>query len=173
MSMYQIFETERLLIQPTTEDDAVFLFELMNNPKWIKNIGDRNVKSVEDAKVYVQNKITPQLEKLGYSSYTVIRKSDGVKLGVCGLYDRDGVDGIDIGFAFLPQFEKKGYAFEAASELKDKAVNVFNISQISAITTSYNIEYHKLFKKLGFVFVSLTKIPHDVEELLLYRFLSL
>jgi [ribosomal protein S5]-alanine N-acetyltransferase len=171
--MYQIFETERLIIQPTTEVDAVFLFELMNTPKWIKNIGDRNVKSIEDAKVYVRNKITPQLERLGYSSYTVIRQSDGVKLGVCGLYDRDGVDGIDIGFAFLPQFEKKGYAFEAAGELKNKAITVFSINQISAITTIDNIESQSLLEKIGFGFVRLTKIPHDDEELLLYRFLSL
>jgi ribosomal-protein-alanine N-acetyltransferase len=170
--MYQIFETARLIIQPTTEEDAIFLFELMNTPKWIKNIGDRNVKSVEDAKVYVQNKITPQLEKLGYSSYTVIRKSDLVKLGVCGLYDRDGLEGIDIGFAFLPQFEKQGYAFEAASELKEKAINVFNISQLSAITTSDNVESQRLLEKIGFGFVSLTQIPNDDEELLLYRFLS-
>jgi RimJ/RimL family protein N-acetyltransferase len=172
MSKYQIFETERLIIRPTTEEDAVFLFELMNTPKWIDNIGDRNVKSIKDARVYVRNKITPQLERLGYSNYTVIRKSDGVKLGVCGLYDRDGLDGIDIGFAFLPQFEKKGYAFEAVSELKNAAVHIFNISQISAITTSENIESQKLLEKIGFGFVSLTKIPNDDEELLLYRLLT-
>ncbi|WP_348772853.1 GNAT family N-acetyltransferase [Aquimarina sp. MMG016] len=127
MKEYQSFETERLLLKPTSEEDASFIVELFNTPKWIKNIGDRDVKSIDDAIEYIKSKMTPQLKKLGYSNYTVIRKSDGVKLGTCGLYDRDGLDGIDIGFAFLPQYEKKGYAFESASKILEVGINIFRI----------------------------------------------
>jgi len=111
VSVYKEFETERLIIKPTSEKDGEFIFELLNTPKWIEFIGDRNVKSVEDAKEYIQNKMTSQLERLGYSNYTLIKKPDGVKIGTCGLYDREGLEGIDIGFAFLPEYEKKGYAY--------------------------------------------------------------
>lgn len=77
---YKSFQTVRLILEPTSEKDAPFIFELMNTPKWIKYIGDRNVNSIEEAKEYIINKMQPQLEKLGYSNYTVIRKVDNVKL---------------------------------------------------------------------------------------------
>ena len=166
---YKSFETERLIIKPTTEIDSSFIYELLNTPKWIKNIGDRNVNSIEDAANYIKNKVTPQLEKLGFANYTVIRKSDGIKLGTCGLYDRDGLNGIDIGFAFLPQFEKKGYAFESASKLIEVAISDFKITEISGITTKENIESQKLLNKIGLKFEKMIIIPNDIEELLLYK----
>ncbi len=167
---YKSFETERLIIKPTNEDDSLFIYELLNTPKWITNIGDRNVNSIEDAANYIKKKMTPQLEKLGFSNYTVIRKSDGVKLGTCGLYDRDGLDGIDIGFAFLPQFEKKGYAFESANKILEVAISDFKIVEISAITTKENIASQKLLNKIGLKFERIIKIPNDNAELLLYKF---
>ena len=167
---YKSFETERLILKPTTVLDAFFIYELLNTPKWIKHIGDRNIKSVDDATNYIKNKMTPQLEKLGYSNYTVIRKLDGAKIGSCGLYDRDGLDGIDIGFAFLPQFEKKGYAFESANKLKEVAIKEFEISCIKGITTKENIASQKLLLKLGLKFERMIRIPNDEEELLLYKF---
>ncbi|HAH25695.1 MAG TPA: GNAT family N-acetyltransferase, partial [Prolixibacteraceae bacterium] len=63
--------------------------------------------------------------RLGYGNFTVTRKSDRVKIGICGLFDREGLEGIDIGFAFLPEYERKGYAFESADKLKDKAFDEF------------------------------------------------
>ena len=167
---YKSFETERLILKPTTEADSSFIYELVNTPKWIKNIGDRNVNSNKDAANYIKNKITPQLEKLGFSNYTVIRKSDGIKLGTCGLYDRDGLDGIDIGFAFLPQFEKKGYAFESTSKLIEVAISDFKIKEIIGITTKENIASQKLLNKIGLKFEKMINIPNDDEELLLYKF---
>ena len=109
---YKTFETERLIIRPTSEEDAHFIFQLLNSPKWLEYIGDRNIKSIEEAKEYIRKKMTPQLIKLGYSNYTIISKKDQQKIGTCGLYDREGLDGIDIGFAFLPNYEGKGFGFE-------------------------------------------------------------
>ncbi|MBW1294086.1 GNAT family N-acetyltransferase [Aquimarina litoralis] len=166
------FETDRLLLVPADINDAAFYLELLNTPKWLQNIGDRNVKSIEDAKSYIEQKMTPQLDRLGFSNYTVIRKSDKVKLGCCGLYDRDGVDGFDIGFAFLPNYEKMGYAYESASKLKEVAITQFKIHKISAITIPKNKSSQKLLEKLGFSFVKMITIPNDDEELMLYEYIA-
>ena len=143
------FETERLLLKPTSEEDAVFILALMNTPKWLQYIGDRKVRSLEDAKEYIKTKMLPQLKRLGFSNYTIIRKSDQVKVGTCGLYDREGLEGIDIGFALLPEYERQGYAFEAAYKLKDVALHKFNIQPINAITSKGNSSSQRLLEKLG------------------------
>ena len=91
----------------------------MNSKGWLEYIGDRKVYSESDAIRYIKNRIAPQFERLGFGNYTIIRKADNVKIGTCGLYDREGIDGIDIGYALLPQFFGKGYAFEAVNELKN------------------------------------------------------
>ena len=166
---YRTFQTERLQMRPTTEKDAAFILQLVNTPKWIAYIGDRNVHTVKEAEAYIKVKMLPQLEKLGYGNYTVIRKSDGEKLGTCGLYDREGLEGIDIGFAFLPQFEKKGYAFESVNKLLEVAKNDFNLNKISAITTKENTASQKLLTKIGLTFKEKVKIPNDEVELLLYK----
>jgi len=167
--MYPTFETERLNLIPTTENDAAFMFELLNSPKWIQNIGDRKVYSLADAKTYIATRITPQFERLGYANYTITRKSDEQKLGVCGLYDREGLDGIDIGFALLSNYEGNGYAFEAAEKLLNVAINQFKVSTIKAITTKENLQSQKLLEKLGLKHTCLIKMPGDDEELMLYR----
>jgi len=166
---YKSFETERLIIKPTDESDSEFIFELFNSPKWIKYIGDRSIKTVEHAKQYIKEKITSQFKKLGYSNYTLIRKEDNHKIGVCGLYDREGLQGIDIGFGFLPQYEGKGFAFEASNKLKDIAFNQFEIKTIVAITNKDNTSSQKLLEKLGLKPNGVTKLPNNNEELLLYK----
>lgn len=168
MKPLKTFQTERLILKPTSLEDAGFILELFNTPKWLQYVGDRNVHSEEDARAYIQNKMLPQQERLGFSNYTVFRKEDQVIVGSCGLYDREGLEGIDIGFAFLPQFEKKGYGYEAASEIIRAAVKDFNITSIKAITVRENYDSQKLLEKLGLSCVGTTTIPGDDEELLLY-----
>jgi len=168
-SIYLSFETERLFLKPMSKEDAPFLLELFNSPKWIKYIGDRNVRTVEEAATYIKLKMTPQLKKLGYSNYTVVRKIDHVKLGSCGLYDREGLEGVDLGFAFLPQYEKMGYAFESASKIKEVAFNNFNLKKLSAITTEENIDSQRLLEKLGFEYIKIINIPDDDEDLLFFE----
>ncbi|MGY0408701.1 MAG: GNAT family N-acetyltransferase [Polaribacter sp.] len=169
MSTYKIFETERLWLKPISEEDAAFIFELLNTPKWLEHIGDRNIHSVEDAKNYIKIYMLPQLERLGFSNFTLIRKEDNSKIGTCGLYDREGLEGIDIGFAFLPQYEKKGYAFEASNKVKNIAFDEFKIPEITAITFKNNSASQKLLEKLGMKLVGTTKIPNIEEEYFLYK----
>lgn len=165
---YSSFETDRLLIKPTSTEDASFILELLNSPKWIEHIGDRNVRNMEAAENYIKEKMLPQLERLGYSNNTIILKETGEKIGVCGLYDREGLEGVDIGFAFLPQFEKKGYAYESAEKLIEAAFTIFEIHKISAITTHQNVDSQNLLIKLGFTHIQNIFLPDDPEELRLY-----
>ena len=167
--MKSTITTKRLILRPTNIEDRAFILELMNTPKWIKNIGDRNVRSEIDAENYIKQKMLPQLEALGYGNYTVIRKTDLVKIGTCGLYNRDGIDGVDIGFAFLPKYEGNGYAFESANKLMDLAENDFNIERISGITIAENTASKKLLEKLGLKFSKIMRLPNDNEDLLLYE----
>lgn len=161
--------TDRLILRPTVEEDAEFILELLNVPKWLKYIGDRDIKSTQDAIEYIKIRMLPQFERLGYGNYTVIRKSDNAKIGTCGLFDREGLEGIDIGFAFLPEYEMNGYAFESANALQKAAFNEFGIKEIKAITRKDNISCQKLLEKLGLKLSETTKLPNDEEELLLYR----
>ena len=111
----------------------------------------------------------PQIERLGFGNYIMIRKLDGRKIGTCGLYDREGLDGIDIGYALLPQFEKQNYAFEGASKMLDLAKHYFNLTEIVAITTPENIPSQKILEKLGLKFVKTIKLPSDDKELNFYK----
>jgi RimJ/RimL family protein N-acetyltransferase len=169
MTEYKIFETERLILKPTSEKDAEFILELINTPKWIKYVGDRNVKSVQSAREYIETKMLPQLKRLGYGNYTLIRKTDHCKVGTCGLYDREGFDGVDIGFSLLPEYERKGYAFEAAYHLMKVAFNELGLSEVNGITTKDNIASQNILEKLGMTIKGKTKLPDDHEELLFYQ----
>lgn len=166
---YKTFETERLFIRPSIEEDSVFMLELMNTPKWKKFIGDRNLKTPEDAADYIRKRMLPQLERLGFSNYTVIRKKDGKKIGICGLYDREGLDGIDIGYGLLPEFEGKGYAYEASLKLLDAAFTEFQIKFLSAITAKANTSSQKLLEKLGLKLIGTIILPNETEEILHYQ----
>lgn len=166
---FKSFETERLIVRPTSDIDAKFILKLLNTPKWIKYIGDRNIKTIENAREYIIEKMIPQLERLGYSNYTLIRKLDNQKIGICGLYDREGLEGIDIGFAFLPEYEKMGFAFEASNRIKNAAFDEFGIETISAITTKDNISSQKLLEKLGLQLTGTIQLPNENEELLVFK----
>lgn len=163
-----MFQTNRLIIRPTDETDAPFLVTLMNSPGWLQYIGDRQVYSKEGAVEYIRNRITPQFERLSYGSYTVLRKSDETKIGTCGLYDRDGINGIDIGYALLPDFQGNGYAFEAVDQLKILAFNQFGLTKIHAITNKENLSSQRLLKKIGLHFDSFVTLPHQAEEVMLF-----
>ena len=167
--MHKEFQTERLLIRPTLEPDAELIYQLMNTPKFIKYVGDRAIDSIGAAENYIRTKMLPQLQLLGYSNYTLILKSDGQKIGTCGLYNREAIDGIDIGFALLPQFESLGYAYEASLRLLNAAFEEFDINEIKGITTKDNYASQRLLEKLGLKLNGTTELPNDDEELLLYK----
>ncbi|MBX2873781.1 MAG: GNAT family N-acetyltransferase [Saprospiraceae bacterium] len=169
MTAYRTFETVRLNLKPTTEEDAAFIRELLNTPKWLQFIGDRNIHTEEDARIYIRNRILPQLERLGCAHYTLLRKVDRKKLGICGLYDREELEGVDIGFALLPEHEGEGYAFEAAQRIKQAALEEFKVSALSGITRQSNLGSQGLLQKLGFRFSGLIQLPDQKEEMMLFK----
>lgn len=170
--MHLTFDTPRLFLKPTTEEDAPLLLDPYNTPKWLQFIGDRNVKTIAQAEEWISSKITPQFERRGFGNYIVIRKSDQVKMGACGLYDREGVEGIDLGFAFLPEYEGQGYGFEAATKMREAAFDTFSLQQLSAITVPDNHSSIKLLEKLRFAFQKMIRLPNDEVELMLYEYES-
>ena len=166
---YPEFNTSRLQLRPTKEDDALLILELLNTPKWLRFVGDRNVHTEKEAREYIQERMLPQLKRLGYSNYTLVRKEDGVKLGCCGLYNRKGLEGVDIGFALLPQYEKQGYALEASREMMRAAREEFNISSLKGITSKDHYASQKLLEKLGMKRTGTVVLPDEDEELLVYE----
>ena len=168
MKLYKSFETDRLLLRPTGVQDAVFVHRLMNSPKWLRFIGDRKVDSPDKARQYILEKMLPQLERLGFSAYTVIRKEDGQPVGSCGLYDREGLEGIDIGFAFLPEHEGKGYALEASRRLLQAAGEDFGLDTILAITDMDNERSQRLLERLGLQPQGPIHLNEEGTELLMY-----
>lgn len=156
------FETKRLILKPTDIEDAGFIWELLNSPGWLKNIGDRNVHSKQEAAIYITNRMLPQYEEKGYGNYTVIRKSDQTKMGTSGIYARPGMEDVDIGFSMLPEYMGNGYSFEAAKKIMEIAKLEFNIKKITAITTHENIASQNLIQKLGLQYIQDIKMDDEV-----------
>ncbi len=163
------YETERLILKPAEVQDADFFLELYNMPSFIQYIGDRNLRTKEDAENYIKYRFLPQFEKLGFGNYVVILKEDNTKIGAVGIFEREGLDVLDIGFSFLPNYEGKGFAYESANKLKEVAATDFGVQKISAITTKDNFSSQKLIEKLGLKFQKMVTIPNDDAELMYYE----
>ncbi len=169
MSKEYALETERLIIRSTQLDDADIILANLNTPKFLQFVGDRKVRTLEAAEKYIEERILPQQKRLGYSNFIIIRKEDKAKLGVVGLYDREGLEGLDIGFGLLPENEGKGYAYEAANCLMNWAKKEMNIKKIKGITVEENLASRKLLEKLGLMFIKKFYLKGDPDELMLFE----
>jgi ribosomal-protein-alanine N-acetyltransferase len=163
------YETERLIIRPMSLEDADLILELYNMPNFIKFIGNRNIRNLEDAENYIQSKFLPQFDKLGFGNYLIVLKEGNQKIGGVGIFEREGLDIVDIGFSVLEKFEGKGYMFEAAQKVKSIGMNDFGLKKVSAITTKDNISSQKLIERLGLRFQKYVTLPNEVEELMYYE----
>ncbi|MEN4759680.1 GNAT family N-acetyltransferase [Chryseobacterium sp. C39-AII1] len=166
------YETERLILRPMSLEDGEFIFDLYNRPKFIQHIGDRNIKTVADAENYIKNRFMPQFEKLGFGNYLILTKEGNHKIGGVGIFEREGLEIVDIGFSLLDEFEGKGYAYEAALKVKSIGMDDFGLKKISAITSKNNYSSQKLIEKLGLKFQKMVMIPEDSEELMYYETLD-
>src|SRR5688572_23819657 len=141
----------------------------MTDPAYLKYIGDKGVKTVEDAERFLENVALKSYDENGFGHYIVQLKSDGTPMGTCGYVKRDELDDPDIGFAFLPEFRKHGYAFESAKAVLDFGIDVLGFKNISAITTPNNERSGQLLAKLGFNFERLISMSNG-DELRLFTF---
>lgn len=168
----KILETDRLTLRLQTTDDAEFILELINDPSWLQFIGDRGVKTIDDARNYILNGPIRMYEQFGFCLYLVERKDDQIPIGICGLVKRDTLEDVDIGFAFLPKYWAKGYAYEAASAVIAYGKDTLGLNRIVAITTQDNHASAKLLEKIGLQLERLVQLPNDPEELSLFAFNS-
>ncbi|HET9589470.1 MAG TPA: GNAT family N-acetyltransferase [Anaerolineales bacterium] len=163
-----ILETERLLLRKISTDDAEFMLQLLNEPSFIQNIGDRGVRTLEDANAYILNGPAASYSRNGFGLYLVLLKETNEPIGICGLVKRVGLDDVDIGYAFLPKFWSKGFAFESARAVKDYAKNVVGLRRIVAITDPANAGSIRVVEKLGLRFERMIRLSEDDIELRLY-----
>ncbi len=166
-----ILETERLRLRKMVVADAEFIHGLMNDPAYLEYIGDKGVKTVADAENFLANRAIKSYEENGFGHYIVELKSDGTPIGTCGYVKRDELDDPDIGFAFLPEFRKHGYALESAKAILDFGIDVLGFKKLSAITTQHNDRSGLLLEKLGFSFERLISMSNG-DELRLFTFLT-
>ncbi len=164
-----VAETERLILSKVSLQDAAFFLELMNTPHWLKYIGDRNIKSIKDAEGAIKNGHLKSYKDHGFGFYKVQLKAEQNKsIGTAGLIKRDQLDHIDIGFGFLPEYEGKGYGFEASMAVMKLAKSRFKIEKLVAITNPNNAGSIKLLEKLGMSLEKRVKPFEDDKELLLF-----
>ena len=164
----KILETNRLTLRLQSTDDAEFILKLVNNPSWLQYIGDFNIKNVEDAIAYILNGPTAMYNQFGFCLYLVERKEDKTPIGICGLIKRDSLEDIDIGFAFLPEYWGKGYAYEAASAVIAYGRDTLGLKRIVAITTQDNSASSKVLEKVNLSFEKFVQLPNDSDQLKLY-----
>jgi RimJ/RimL family protein N-acetyltransferase len=164
----KILETARLILRQTSLEDAEFFLTLLNEPAFIQNIGDRNIRTLKDARGYISNKLIDSYEKYGFGMYLVDLKETGASTGVCGLVKRDGLNDVDIGYAFLPQYWGKGYATESTLAVKEFAKNTVGLKRLVAITDPENQGSIRVLEKTGLSFEKMVKLSEEDIELKLF-----
>lgn len=176
----KILETERLILREMDESDKDFIFDLLNQPSFIKYIGNRHVHSPEIAREIIRDRYVAAYRDYGYGLWAVELKTQDFEIrdpnfevknpliGMCGFVRRDGLPDADIGFAFLPGFERKGYAYESARAVMDYGRETLGLKRVLAITTLDNESSIKLLGKLGFKYEGLMTLPSATEEIKLF-----
>jgi RimJ/RimL family protein N-acetyltransferase len=145
-----VLATDRLLLRWFRADDAAFIVALVNDPAWLRYIGDKNVRTLEDARRYLENGPIDMYARLGFGLYLVALKETGESVGMCGLIKRKELDDVDLGFAFLPQFRGLGFAIEACSAVLSYARTALGLTRVVAICSPDNRASTRVLEKLGF-----------------------
>ena len=164
--MAVILDTVRLFMRHFTVADAPFMLRLVNEPSWIKYIGDRKVYSLEDAENYLLNGSIKSYQEHGFGFYPVFLKGTETPIGTCGFAKRPFLEHPDFGFAFLPEYTGQGYATEVAVATLAYAEEVLKLETVFAYATKDNIRSIKLLSKTGFMFDKYIQVDDD--QLLLF-----
>lgn len=162
-----IAETERLVIREFITDDAPFILELVNEPAWLTFIGDKGVRTIDDAVRYILNGPVKSYHTHGFGLWLVQLKQENIPIGMCGLIKRDLLEHVDIGFAYLSAHNGQGYAYEAAIATLEYAKDKVGLKHILAITNQDNSRSIRLLEKLGLKFERLITLPGEQKPILL------
>jgi ribosomal-protein-alanine N-acetyltransferase len=163
-----IIKTERLQLRNFSNNDAEFIKKLLNEPSFIQNIGDRNIRTIEDAKEYIASRLTASYVKNGHGLYMVELKNSNTPIGMCGLVKRDTLPCADVGFAFLPEYWSKGYAVESSIGVLNYAKNNLKMKRVLGIALPSNKPSVKVLEKIGLKYTETKKFPDDEAELAVY-----
>lgn len=163
-----VLDTERLVLRRLSDADAGFILELLNEPDFIRFIGDRGIRTMDDARAYIADGPVASYLQNGYGLYRVELKESGEPIGICGLLNRDELEDVDIGFAFLGAFRSSGYGTEAAAAVKDHARDVLGLTRLAAITQRDNPASIRVLEKIGLRYEIMVRLRDDEPPLLLY-----
>lgn len=163
-----ILETRRLTLRLMVADDAPFILGLLNEPSFLRFIGDRGVRTLDDARAYIEKGPAASYARYGFGLWLAQLRDDGTPIGMCGLLKRDTLEDVDIGFALLPAYWGKGLAYEAAAAVMDYGRHVLGIPRIVAIVSPDNIASIRLLEKIGLVFDRRVDLNGDGRETSLY-----
>lgn len=165
-------KTDRLCIEPFTEGDAAFIVALLNDPDWLRFIGDKNVRTLDDAVRYLRSGPLAMYEARGYGLCRVVQRASRAPLGMCGLLKRDGLDDVELGFAFLPAGRGQGHGREAAAAVVSYGFDTLALSRIVAITRPDNSASASLLKAIGMRVEGRLRLPPDGREVQLFALAS-
>jgi RimJ/RimL family protein N-acetyltransferase len=163
-----ILETERLTLRQLTTEEAAFIFELLNEPSFIQNIGDRHIRTLDDACAYIVNGPVASYAKNGFGLWLVVLKETSESIGMCGLIRRENLENVDIGYALLPRFWSKGYAVEAGRAVKEYARDVVGLKRLVAIVDPANEGSIRVLEKLGLHYEKMVRLSADDIDLKLF-----
>jgi RimJ/RimL family protein N-acetyltransferase len=164
----KIFETTRLVLRQLTPDDAAFIHELLNDPTWLRFIGDRGIRSLDDARAYITNGPVASYAQHGFGLWLVERRADGVATGICGLLKRETLPDVDIGFAFLEKYQRLGYGSECATATMAYGRGVLGLKQIVAVTAPGNVGSIRVLEKLGLRYEKMIQLSPTVPAVMLF-----
>ncbi len=164
----QILQTARLTLRRFTVDDAEFIVALLNEPSFLRFIGDRGVRTVEDAARYIADGPIASYAQHGFGLFHVRLTEDGTAIGMCGLLKRASLEDVDLGFAFLPAYWGHGYARESARAVMHLAREALALSRIVAIVSPDNAASIAVLKSLGFGYEQVVRLAEDGEGVPLY-----
>jgi RimJ/RimL family protein N-acetyltransferase len=163
-----VIETARLKLRRLAAEDAAFMLELLNEPSFIRNIGDRGVRTEPQALRYLLDGPVASYVRHGYGLYLVELRATGERAGICGLVKRDYLDDADVGFAFLPHFWRQGYAYESAQAVKSYAFETLGLPRVLAITSPDNLGSMRVLEKIGLRYERMIRPPGDGGEVRLF-----
>jgi RimJ/RimL family protein N-acetyltransferase len=163
-----VIETERLILRRFTPADAEFVLALLNEPGFLRYIGDRGVRTSEQASEYIEKSLVASYDRHGFGPWCVELKPGGEPIGMCGLFRKDWLDSPDLGYAFLAGHVARGYGVEAAAAVMDYARHTLALDRVLAVTTPDNEASIRLLGKLGFAYESMVQTPDTREALRLF-----
>jgi len=166
----QILETTRLVLHPFTDEDCEFILELLNEEAFLRYVGDKGVRTLEDARTYIQRGPQASYNEQGFGLYRVDLKETGEPIGMCGLLQRDTLEYPDMGFALLERFWGNGYASESASAVRKFGKNELALDRIDAITSPDNHTSIGLLEKIGFQFKKRVVLANGEPEVKLFSY---